>query len=89
MTAIRDPAAFAALVGTPCEVQSRLGEYKAEQVIVLPVARADAQHARQVAQTLTSIVALADAMLREQTLKALVGPLQPSPSTKTSYAVPR
>ena len=40
MTAIRDPAAFATLVGTPSEVRSRLDKFKAEQVIVLPVARA-------------------------------------------------
>lgn len=80
MTAIRDPAAFATLVGTPSEVRSRLDKVKAERVIVLPVARADAQHAGLLAQTLTSVVGFIDAALREQneqTLKALVSALVP------------
>lgn len=80
MTAVRDPAAFATLVGTPNEVRGRLDKFKAERVIVLPVAQADAQHAGLLAQTLASVVSFINAALREQneqTLKALVNAVVP------------
>jgi len=80
MTAIRDPAAFATLVGTPSEVRSRLDKFKAEQVIVLPVERADAQHAGLLAQMLASVIPFIETVLREQneqTLKALISAVVP------------
>lgn len=75
MTAICGTAAFATLVGTPSEVRGRLDKVKAERVIVLPVAQADAQHVGLLAQTLASVLSFIDAALceqNEQTLKALV-----------------
>jgi hypothetical protein len=80
MTAIRDPAAFATLVGTPSEVRSRLDKFKAEQVIVLPVARADAKHASLLAQMLASVIPFIETVLHEQneqTLKALISAVVP------------
>ena len=80
MTAIHDPAAFVTLVGTPSEVRRRLDKVKAERVIVLPVAQANAQHASLLAQTLASVMSFIDAALREQneqTLKALVNAVVP------------
>lgn len=80
MTAVRNPAEFATLVGTPSEVRNGLEKLKAEQVIVLPVARADAQHAGLLAQALVSVVSFLDAALHEQneqTLKALVNAVVP------------
>lgn len=49
-------------------------------MIVLPVARADAQYAGLLAQTLANVVSFIDAALREQneqTLKALVNAVVP------------
>ena len=80
MTGIRDTAAFATLVGTPSEVASRLDKVKAEQVIVLPVTGADAEHAVLLAQTLASVVSFIESALRkqdEQTVKALVNAVVP------------
>lgn len=80
MTTAREPTAFAALVGTPREVRGRLDKVKAERVIVLPVAQADAQHAGVLARTLASVVPFIESALREQneqTLKALVNAVVP------------
>lgn len=80
MTTVHEPTAFATLVGTPREVRDRLGRFKADQVIVVPVGRADAQHAGLLAQTLVSVVTFIERAWREQdeqTLKALVNALVP------------
>ena len=90
MTAIRDPAAFATLVGTPSEVRSRLDKFKAEQVIVLPVARADAKHASLLAQMLASVIPFIETVLHEQneqTLKALISAVVPK-APPTPAALP-
>ncbi len=80
MTAIHEPTAFAALVGTPREVRSRLDKVKAEQVIVLHVKRADARNAGLLAQMLASVIPFIETALREQneqTLKALINAVIP------------
>jgi hypothetical protein len=87
MTAIHEPTEFDTLVGTPLEVRRRLDKFKAEQVIVVPLAHAGVQQAGMLAQTLTTVVAFIGAALREQneqTLKALVNALVPkAPPTPT------
>lgn len=80
MTAINEPTAFSTLVGTPRDVRSRLDKFKAEQVIVLPVERADAQQAGLLAQMLASVIPFIETVLREQneqTLRALISALVP------------
>ena len=87
MAAIREPTRFDTLVGPPQDVRRRLDKFKAEQVIVLPLAHAGVQHASLLAQTLTTVVAFIGSALleqNEQTLKALVNALVPkAPPTPT------
>lgn len=87
MSIVHEHSAFATLVGTPREVRSRLDKSKAEQVIVVPVERTDAQHAGLLAQTLASVLSFIETALREQneqTLKALVSAVVPkAPPTPT------
>lgn len=90
MTAVQEPTALGPLVGTPREVRDRLGKFKADQVIVMPVARASAAHAGVLAQTLTDVLVFIETALRDQTaqnaqaLKALVSAVVPrTPPTPT------
>ncbi|MFT4103684.1 MAG: hypothetical protein QM674_22175 [Burkholderiaceae bacterium] len=80
MSVAPDSTTVATLVGTPREVRSRLDHSKARQVVVVPVDRADAQHADLLARTLASVVPFIEVALHdqnEQTLKALVDAVVP------------
>lgn len=80
MSVAHETPAFAALVGTPREIRSRLDKSTAEQVIVLSVEKGDAQHAGLLAQALSSVVSFIEVTLRdqnEQTFKALVNAVLP------------
>ncbi|MBY0365369.1 hypothetical protein CDN99_15725 [Roseateles aquatilis] len=68
------------LVGSPEEVRTRLGRSKARRVIVLPVADEDAGRAGQMAQTLSSVIALIGAAWEahdEQLLRTVVNAVVP------------
>ncbi|MCU7369979.1 hypothetical protein PEC18_03625 [Paucibacter sp. O1-1] len=90
MTAVHESSALFPMVGTPQEVRDRLGKVKADQVIVVPVERSDAQYAGALAQTLTNVLVFIEAALRDQSaqnaqaLKALVSAVVPkTPPTPT------
>ncbi|WP_447877094.1 hypothetical protein [Serratia fonticola] len=80
MTILHDVPLLPTLVGTPQEVRIRLDSFKADQVIVVPIERSNAQHADLMAHTLANIVSFIDLTLRgqsEQMIKALVDALVP------------
>lgn len=80
MTTLHDVPSLPTLVGTPQEVRIRLDSFKADQVIVVPIERSNAQHADLMAHTLANIVSFIDLTLRgqsEQMIKALVDALVP------------
>lgn len=80
MSVVPHSTEVAALVGTPKEVRNRLDRSKAGQVVVVPVERADAQHAGLLARTLASVVPFIEVALHdqnEQTLRALVDAVVP------------
>lgn len=80
MTTLHDAPLLSTLVGTPQEVRIRLDSSKADQVIVVPIARSDARHADLMAHTLANVVSFIDLTLRgqsEQMIKALVDALVP------------
>ncbi|PND33808.1 hypothetical protein C1I89_05955 [Achromobacter pulmonis] len=87
MSALHEPAEFATLVGTPKEVRSRLDKFKAERVIVVPLAHAGVQQAGLLAQALSTVVSFLGEALHEQneqTLRALVNAVVPkAPPTPT------
>ncbi|SAK73154.1 hypothetical protein AWB80_04054 [Caballeronia pedi] len=80
MPALHEPTEFAPLVGTPQEVRTRLEQFKAEQVIVVPLAHASIQQAVLLAQALSTVVSFIGETLseqNEQTLRALVNAIVP------------
>ncbi|KDR26190.1 MULTISPECIES: XRE family transcriptional regulator [Caballeronia] len=80
MPALHEPTELAPLVGTPQEVRTRLEQYKAEQVIVVPLAHAGIQQAVLLAQALSTVVSFIGETLseqNEQTLRALVNAIVP------------
>jgi hypothetical protein len=90
MPAVQDPSAHSPMVGTPREMRDLLRKSTADQVIVLPVERSDAQHAGVLAQTLTHVLVFIEAALKDQSvqntqaLKALVSAVVPkTPPTPT------